>query len=101
MMVKPGNPPHEKPGRGFQSLGPADRGKRGERIHRILLVLLVACLLACCLLSCQPAQTRYTTIGPCATCEGSGMFGLRACPSCQGLGFIRVRYPYPVTDPVK
>jgi hypothetical protein len=51
--------------------------------------------------SCVAPPRQEFTIGPCATCLSTGRLGRQSCPTCQGLGFIRVQYSYPVIDPVK
>ncbi|MHC4779232.1 MAG: hypothetical protein ACYTFG_11715, partial [Planctomycetota bacterium] len=63
---------------------------------KILLVLLALFLAGTALSSCAPAQPRTPAMAPCATCRGGGVFGLRSCPSCQGLGFIHIKYRYRV-----
>ena len=65
----------------------------------ILFVFLIAG--AAALQSCKPVDPRPPTMGACATCQGSGVFGPRSCPSCQGLGFIRIHYRYRVIEPMK
>ena len=68
---------------------------------RLLVILLAALLAAASLPSCTPVQTGPPAMAPCSTCKGSGVFGPRSCPSCRGIGFVRVVYRYPVIDPVK
>lgn len=64
-------------------------------------VLVVLVLMACLVASCRPLEPDYVSHGSCAICDGTGRFGEKICPSCQGLGYIRVRYAYPVIEPIK
>ncbi|MHC4599761.1 MAG: hypothetical protein ACYS47_12220 [Planctomycetota bacterium] len=67
----------------------------------LVVILLAAVLAAAALPACTPIQTGPPAMAPCSTCNGSGVFGPRSCPSCRGIGFVRIVYRYPVVDPVK
>ena len=67
-----------------------------------IAALAAALILGSCMLaSCGPPQTREYCMGTCVVCGGSGVFRGQSCPSCRGLGYVRVRYSYPVIDPRK
>jgi hypothetical protein len=70
-------------------------------LWRLIAVLLLALFASAALPSCAPMETGPPAMAPCATCQATGTFGKRSCPSCRGMGFIRVIYRYPVIDPVK
>jgi len=70
-------------------------------LARLLLLAVAALLLVSLLQSCQPVEPEYYTHGACSLCDGTGQFGERSCPSYRGLGIVRVRYSYPVIEPIK
>ncbi|GEM_PF-2956984 len=76
--------------------------KTRTRSSRLWLLAPLACLLLVGGgVSCQPAGSQTLAVGRCATCQGTGKIGKRTCPTCGGLGYVRVQYSYPVIEPVK
>lgn len=74
---------------------------RRALLLRVAAALVAALLLAGLFASCQTVEDYDPSIGPCTICNGTGRFGAGLCPTCRGLGYVKVRYSYPVTDPVK
>ena len=64
-------------------------------------LLLAALLVLCASCTAPPSGDEEFAVGKCAVCQGSGMCFRSCCPSCRGLGYVRVKYSYPVIEPVK